>query len=922
MRILGIDPGLRTTGFGVIDCDGAGSRYVASGTISTAAVAMADLPGRLKVIFDGVREVTARYAPTCASVEIVFVNVNPQSTLLLGQARGAALTALVADELAVAEYTALQMKQRDRRPRPGEEGTGAGDGHAPARAARRAGQGRGRRARPGDLPRPRRGPLAAIARSVRPRAAHLRALQERANLLILRIHDGLGRRRAGVLRRQSAPHVCPLRRRRQVPRRPRDDRGRHLDADRARLRASACKVKAANVLLRFEQPAARRRCCASAEAIAREIDLDLAWEFAPEGEFGFADLARDYFDAKAGVDEAGGGAVPPVRGAALLPPPRQGAFRKAPEEIVKAALLGIERKTPARGADRCVGRRAGRRQVPAAGARAALQASCSSPTRTRPSTRRSSRRRAARRRAPLDLLKSAGAIDSPYQFHWRRFLFEEFPKGTGFAGPPVPPVHRGRCRCRRRRRSRSTTRRPPRSTTRCRCRASAAARSCSASTSPRPAWRSRPTTPLDKVARERLSTVYMPGYKLTMLPDDVVQAYTLTEGRDCPAVSLYVTFDEATLAIMASETRLERVPIAANLRHDQLDERDHRGDARPARRRPTIAFAAELAFAFRLARNLKAQREMVRGKPENFNRPDYNFRLEGDGRHREPDGNERVSIDAAPARHAARPDRRRGDDPGQQHLGRLARRVRRARASTAARPASRPGVKVRMGTQPAPHAGMGVAQYTWATSPLRRYVDLVNQWQIIACARARPHARRWPRRSSRRTLQLFSIISGFDAAYAAYNGFQAASSATGRCAGSSRTTSASSTRDRDEGRPGARRHAAAGVPRARRRAAAARQRACACASPAIDLLTLDVHASVVARARATTAPLTPRRGRRRRRRQPPARSRSRSTSTAQETDAEADAGRRRCRVSLRFPTPVLDAAGRADRLGRACTRRC
>jgi crossover junction endodeoxyribonuclease RuvC len=111
MRVLGIDPGLRTTGFGVVEREGAQLRYVASGTIRTDAHAVGDLPGRLKVIFDGVREVAQRYAPTCASVEIVFVNVNPQSTLLLGQARGAALSALVAHELNVAEYTALQMKR-------------------------------------------------------------------------------------------------------------------------------------------------------------------------------------------------------------------------------------------------------------------------------------------------------------------------------------------------------------------------------------------------------------------------------------------------------------------------------------------------------------------------------------------------------------------------------------------------------------------------------------------------------------------------------------------------------------------------------------------------------------------------------------------------------------------------------------------
>ncbi len=111
MRILGIDPGLRTTGFGVIEADGAKLHYVASGTIRTEAASLGDLPGRLKIIFEGVCEVASRYQPDCASVEIVFVNVNPQSTLLLGQARGAALAGLVSRGLAVSEYTALQMKK-------------------------------------------------------------------------------------------------------------------------------------------------------------------------------------------------------------------------------------------------------------------------------------------------------------------------------------------------------------------------------------------------------------------------------------------------------------------------------------------------------------------------------------------------------------------------------------------------------------------------------------------------------------------------------------------------------------------------------------------------------------------------------------------------------------------------------------------
>jgi exoribonuclease-2 len=181
------------------------------------------------------------------------------------------------------------------------------------------------------------------------------------------------------------------------------------------------------------------------------------------------------------------------------------------------------------------------------------------------------------------------------------------------------------------------------------------------------------------------------------------------------------------------------------------------------------AFAPELAFTWRLARHLKAQREVVRGKPENFNRPDYNFRLAGE-RMEAPNGTESVEITV----------RARGSSldlivaeamilANSAWGGWLAELglpgIYRSQASLA------PGIKVRMGVKALPHAGMGVAQYTWATSPLRRYVDLVNQWQIIACARhGRTAALAAPFKP--KDAQLFSIISGFESAYAAYNGFQ------------------------------------------------------------------------------------------------------------------------------------------------------
>jgi exoribonuclease-2 len=253
-----------------------------------------------------------------------------------------------------------------------------------------------------------------------------------------------------------------------------------------------------------------------------------------------------------------------------------------------------------------------------------------------------------------------------------------------------------------------------------------------------------------------------------MLPDEVVQSYTLTEGRDCPAVSLYLTLDEHTLEIKARETKLERVPIAVNLRHDQLDSVITEA-ALLGEEAASYPFAAELAFAFRLARHLKAQREIARGKPETFNRPDYNFRLQGhEGQ--EPDGSEIVQITTrkrgAPLDLIVAEAMILANSSWGGWLGELSvPGIYRSQASLA------PGIKVRMGTRPLPHAGMGVPQYTWATSPLRRYVDLVNQWQIIACARhGRTAALAAPFKP--KDAALFSVISSFDAAYGAYNEFQ------------------------------------------------------------------------------------------------------------------------------------------------------
>lgn len=529
------------------------------------------------------------------------------------------------------------------------------------------------------------------------------------------------------------------------------------------------KVKAANVLLRFAEPAPAE-LLSRARALSEEIDLNLAWEFAPEGDFGFADLARDYYDPKAGAVQQAAALIRLFEAPHYFRRMGKGQFRKASEETLRAALLGIERK----------------KQIAAQieqWAQELSEGSCPQPIREqlyrilfKPDKNAPEYKavvEASRRsqRSPLDLLKGAGAIDSPYQFHWKRFLFEHFPKGSGFAKVQAPlvqddlPLADGV----------QAFSIDDSSTTE--IDDAISVRGLGSGTVvlgihiAAPALAIAPGTPVDQIAVQRLSTVYMPGHKLTMLPDEVVQAYTLVEGRASPAVSLYVTLDEATLEIRDRSTRLERVHVQANLRHDKLEAHISE-DTLLSTGEASLPFHRELAFSFRLAQHLKAQREVVRGKPENFNRPDFNFKLEGrDGTQEEPPhGGETVIIS----------QRQRGSplDLLVAELMILANSswgawlaelgvpgIYRSQASLA------PGIKVRMGTKPAPHAGMGVSHYTWASSPLRRYVDLVNQWQVIACARhGRTAALAAPFKP--KDAQLFSVVSSFDAAYTAYADFQ------------------------------------------------------------------------------------------------------------------------------------------------------
>ena len=546
------------------------------------------------------------------------------------------------------------------------------------------------------------------------------------------------------------------------------------------------KVKTAHLLIRFEQPEPAL-LLERAQALLPSIELDLVWEFAGEEEFGFGEMAREYFGS-------GDGKVPSLERqlATLLrlhEAPHyfrragKGRFKRAPAELLRQALAGIEKK------------RLVQEQIEAWAGELA-QGACPAPVREqlfkilfKPDKNAPEYRavvEASRRTqtAPLTLLRQSGAIDSPYQFHWQRFLFENFPKGTGFPALAVPALS-----------AKALAELPLADVQACSIDDSSTTEIDDALSLQglgsgsvtvgihiaAPGLALTPGDAVDALARDRLSTVYMPGHKITMLPEALVQSFTLAEGRACPAISLYLSFDEQSLAVTATQTRIEAVPIAANLRHDALDSLidlewlaqsgpDPQADLPDAMNRP------QLAFLHRLALHLKAQREVVRGKPENFNRPDYNFRLVSspdaaqgaDG----PSGEEEVLITT----------RQRGAPLdlivaeamilANSHWGHWMAdlgvpAIYRSQASLA------PGVKVRMGTRALPHAGIGVKCYAWSTSPLRRYTDMVNQWQIIACARhgstAALAAPFKPKDAA-----LFAIISAFDAAHAAYQANQAA----------------------------------------------------------------------------------------------------------------------------------------------------
>ncbi|MEY4591862.1 MAG: hypothetical protein RIR18_757 [Pseudomonadota bacterium] len=512
------------------------------------------------------------------------------------------------------------------------------------------------------------------------------------------------------------------------------------------------KVKATNVMLRFASPSATQ-LLEMAEPLAADIEPDFLWECVADGEFSFLDCARDYVGHEPSAVEAASVLLALHSAPVYFHRKGKGRYRKAPVDILQAALAGLEKKRQqALILDQWV------EQLKAGTLPAEIALFADSllgkPDRNKQEIKAVEAACDALGFTSDQLLFHVGALRSAYDLHFRRFLQEQFPKGLEFPAfePPIKAEELPRADVRAFSIDDANT--------------TEIDDALSVARLPGIGWRIgihiaapalgiAPSSALGAIARARLSTVYMPGNKITMLPDEVVQRFTLDGGKDCPAVSLYLTVSDE-LEIQGHESRLERVHIADNLRHHTIE---------PLFNAESIAnnFAEVGDFPFKddllLLWQFANACEGRRGKPsatQGIN--DYNFAIEGDLA--DPDQC-KVIIS----------ERQRGSP-----LDKLVAELMIVANSTwggllaekkiACLYRAQTGGKVRMTTSPLPHEGLGVPQYAWSTSPLRRFVDMVNQWQLIACLREQTPV------YAQRSAELFAAMRDFELTYAAYADFQ------------------------------------------------------------------------------------------------------------------------------------------------------
>jgi exoribonuclease-2 len=519
------------------------------------------------------------------------------------------------------------------------------------------------------------------------------------------------------------------------------------------------KVKAKDVLLQFEKPSPAE-LMEQAKAIAADIDLEFLWEVAGEEEFGFAELGAEYFGHAPQPAEAAGLILSLHSSPVYFYKKGRGRYKAAPEQSLRAALAGIEKKKQQALVQAAYVEELKANKLPESMQNIVLQL-LFKPDKNSIEYKALDAACSELHTNPQRLMLAVGGVQSAKALHMAKFLFENFPKGAGFPDVPAPsapgnlPV------------------------------ADVQAFSIDDVTTTEiddafsvthladgnvkigihiaaPGLGIKPDDAIDKIARGRMSTVYMPGDKITMLPDNIVAAFTLAEGKTCPALSLYATLNPADWSVLATETRAEMVPIANNLRHNDLD--DLVNEETLASGEGDYPHKESLGLIWKWAQVLEAARMVKREgfglKPEQNNRVDYNFYVEDDvvSVTRRKRG---APLDKIVAELMIFANSTWGKLMHDNGVPGIYRSQGRGVGGWNAK------MQVRMLTHAAPHEGLGVDQYAWSTSPLRRYTDLVNQWQILACAEKgvmAPLVAHFKHKDA----ELFAIVSQFDAAYGAY----------------------------------------------------------------------------------------------------------------------------------------------------------
>ena len=499
------------------------------------------------------------------------------------------------------------------------------------------------------------------------------------------------------------------------------------------------KIKSSAVMLRFDQPSLTE-FMPLVDKESQSLDVDFLWECCGENEFAFADLGRDYYGhAPTAVESAA--VLTRLHSAPMYFYKRgKGRYKAAPEDALKAALAGTERKRQQEALKAQYAQALQKGELPEA-FKPVLQDIIYKPDKNSLEYKALDAAAAAAKQTPLQVLANAGGILSTHDYHLNAFLFEYFPDGTQFPALEIAPFANNLPLA-----NVSAFSIDDASTTEIDD-AFSVTRLANGNVQigihiAAPALGIALNDAADRIARQRLSTIYMPSNKITMLPDAVIEQFTLSEGRTAPALSLYLTFAGDDYTLIESQTRLESVSIKHNLRHDQLDE--HFTEANINGGVGDYPYKQELLILWKVAHKLEA----ARGKAEAGPPPlDYNFYIEND--------------------HVRIVPRLRGS-PIDKVVSELMIKAnaewgqRLAEANIAAIYRTQGNSKVSMSIEPGGHQGLGVSHYAWASSPLRRYVDLVNQRQLIAWVNGTPPI------YSRTSDELGAAIRDFEIAYDAY----------------------------------------------------------------------------------------------------------------------------------------------------------